>query len=162
LGLCLVELGEFDEAAAIGGEAVEIAEAVDHAWSRVLAYVVLATVEVQRRGPARAIDIAARSMDICITNDLRFLFPVAASLYGYVVVCSGRIGDGVAIMQRALEVSQAIRVGSSEPLRRARLSEAYLLADRPEAARDTALDARQLAEQQGQLGQAAWVYRVLA
>jgi tetratricopeptide (TPR) repeat protein len=144
---CLTELGEFDEAAAISDEAVRASEALDNPWSRALAYFAMAMVAVQRGDPLRAVAVAAQGLDLCDTYDMTFLWPRLASLNGYAMALSGQYEHGVALMERALQASLAMRLGQEETLRRAYASEGYLLAGRIHEARDTALGALEFAKQ---------------
>ena len=158
---CLTELGGFEEATAISREAVRIAEALDNPWSRALAYKSAATVAVQRGETSRAVVLSAQGLALCDTYDMTFLWPLLASLNGYAMALAGRHEDGVALMERALQASMAMRLGQDEALRRAYASEAYLLAGRIDEARDTASGALEYAEQHGQHGFGAWAHRVL-
>jgi tetratricopeptide (TPR) repeat protein len=159
LGVSLAALGEFDEATAIAAEAVQIAEALDHAWSRVLAYTVVAQVDIQRGDADSALHPAVQALDLCTANDLRFLFPTLASFYGYILVLAGRIQEGTQLAERAVAASPAKSL--EDALRRTWLAEVYLRASRPEAARDQALSALELAQESGQQGQVAWAARIL-
>jgi class 3 adenylate cyclase/tetratricopeptide (TPR) repeat protein len=158
---CLTELGEFDEATAILREAVRIAEALNHPWSSALAYSAMATVAIQRGDASRAVATSAQGLELCDTYDMTFLWPKLASLNGYATVLAGQGEDGVALMERALQASLAMRLGMEETLRKAYASEAYLLAGRIHEARDTALGALAFAEQHGQHGFGARAHRVL-
>jgi tetratricopeptide (TPR) repeat protein len=160
LGLCLAALGEFQEASAVAAEAMRIAEALDHDWSRVLAYLVTADVAIQRGDVEGGLVPAARGLELSRTH-LRYLVPVAESLHGFALVLSGRIEDGITAMEHALEAAREIRSPTTEPTRRGRLSLAYLIAGRPDAARDSARWALEFAEQHGQRGPVAWSLRAL-
>jgi hypothetical protein len=72
------------------------------------------------------------------------VWPRLASLHGYAMALAGQHEDGVALTERALQASMAMRLGQEETLRRARGSEAYLLAGRIDEARDSALDIARL------------------
>jgi class 3 adenylate cyclase/tetratricopeptide (TPR) repeat protein/ribosomal protein L40E len=158
---CLTELGEFDEASAISDEAVRASEALDNPWSRALAYFAMAMVAVQRGDPLRAVAVAAQGLDLCDTYDMTFLWPRLASLNGYAMALSGQYEHGIALMERALQASLAMRLGQEETLRRAHASEGYLLAGRIHEARDTALGALEFAKQHGQHGFGARAHRNL-
>jgi DNA-binding SARP family transcriptional activator len=162
LVLCLAELGEFDEGSALAEEALQFSERWDHPWSRALSYRIIAAVALRRGDLEGALPAAARSLELCTTNEVPYMFPALASLYGYVLALSGRIGDGVALMERAQAVARETAAESAEPMRRAQLGEGYLLAGRPEAARDLAVEAFELAEERGEQGYAAWARRLLA
>jgi class 3 adenylate cyclase/tetratricopeptide (TPR) repeat protein len=159
LSLCLAELGEFPEAASIAEQAVQIAEARDHVWSSVLAYRGAAMVDIELGRIEEAIASAARSFDFCVAHDLRFLLGNQAVLYGHSLALSGRIAEGINMIDRAVRAS-----GGSPGLQGAigsRAAAAYLRADRPEMARDSALTALEFADRRAQQGEAARARRVL-
>jgi class 3 adenylate cyclase/tetratricopeptide (TPR) repeat protein/ribosomal protein L40E len=159
LGSCLAQLGEFLEALSIAEQAVQIAEASDHTWSRVLAYHVAADVNMELGRIEEAIASAARSFDLCVAHDLRFLLGGHAALYGCSLAISGRIAEGTNVADRAVGTSQGSPALQAVTMSRA--ADTYLRADRPELARDSALAALEFAERSAQQGEAARARRVL-
>ena len=101
----------------------------------------IANVFRQRGDISQAVAVAAQGLDLCDRYDMTFLWPRLASLNGNAIALSGRHAEGVALTERALQASLAMRLGQEETLRRAYAGEAYLLAGRIKEARDTALGA---------------------
>src|SRR5207247_4262366 len=146
LSACLAELGELAEAVSVAEGAVQIAEALDHPWSRTIAYWAMASVDLQRGDLVRAIATSARGLDLAATH-VPFHFPTGATIHGYALALSGRAEDGIPLMERGMEMTRATRLGLDECRRQAHLSEAYLIAGRAEAARDAALRGLEFGEQ---------------
>jgi len=121
----------------------------------------IANVFRQRGDISQAVAVAAQGLDLCDRYDMTFLWPRLASLNGYAVALAGRHAEGVALTERALQASLAMRLGQEETLRRAYAGEANLLAGRIQEARDTALGAVEFAEQHGQHGFGARAHRIL-
>ena len=91
---------------------------------------------------------------------VRLLFDIAAAHLGYAYALSGRLSEGVALMEDALVDPEA--TGSiHHPLLLAYLGEAHLLAGRRDDAVAVAWRALDLAHRQKERGNEAWVLRLL-
>ena len=78
---------------------------------------------------------------------------------GHVSAWSGRIGEGISLLQQAVAAHESTGIGLFHSLSIAQLGEAYLLADQVEDAR--ADRAVMLARQRGEPGHEAWAIRLL-
>src|SRR5262249_9694514 len=107
LSRCLTELGQVREAAEIIAEAVEIPDALDDAWSRLLAYTGTAEVDIHRGDAARALGMSARALDLCATT-VPFLFSIVASANGWALARSNRVEEGIALLERAVESARTM------------------------------------------------------
>jgi len=78
--MCFAELGEFNEAISSGEEAVRIAQAVDHPFSLIRAYLQLGYL-YQRKGEfLKAIPLLERGLSVCEGRQILFCFPGSAPL----------------------------------------------------------------------------------
>ena len=80
---------------------------------------------------------------------------------GHVYAWSGRVGEGVSLLQQALTAYESAGIGYFHSLSVVQLGEAYLLADQVEDARACADRAVMLARERGERGHEAWALRLL-
>jgi len=157
---CLAELGEFAEAMAHGEEALQIACEVDHSSSLVLVYRSLGFVFLRRGAISQAIQALERAVELCRVAEVRVLFDITAALLGYAYALSGRLSEGVTLMEEALADPDATGT-ICHPLFLAYLGEAHLLAGRRDEAAAVARRALDLAHRQKERGNEAWVLHLL-
>ena len=160
LAWCLAELGEFAEAMARADEAVRIAREIDHPRSLVVAYRSLGLVSLRRGDLMQAIPPLERSVELCRVIPVPALFDVSAAHLGYAYALSGRLPEGVALLEEALADPAATGI-ANHPLFLAHLGEAHLLAGRRDDALAVARRALDLAHRQKERGNEAWVLRLL-
>ncbi len=91
---CLAELGEFAEAIAPGEEAVRIAEAVDHPFSLIRAYLESGSLYRHKGEFHKAIPLLERGLGVCQAWQILFLYPWIASAMGYAFTLAGRVAEG--------------------------------------------------------------------
>jgi tetratricopeptide (TPR) repeat protein len=157
---CLAELGEFAEARAHGEEALRIAHEADHPGSLVYAYRSLGFASLRRGAVPQAIPPLERAVELSRPAEVRLLFDIAAAHLGYVYALSGRLPEGVILIEEALADPEATGT-IHHPLFLAYLGEAHLLAGRRDDALAVARRALDLAQQQKERGNEAWVLRLL-
>ena len=160
LAWCLVELGQFAEAMARAEEAGRIAREVDHSRSLVYAHRSLGLVPLRRGDLVQAIPPLERAVELSRAILTRVHFDVAAAYLGYAYALSGRLPEGVALLEAALANPAATGI-ANHPLFLAYLGEAHLLAGRPAEATEVAGRALDLAHRQKERGNEAWVLRLL-
>jgi predicted ATPase/class 3 adenylate cyclase len=160
LAWCLAELGEFTEAMARSEEALMIAGEVDHSGSLVYAYRSLGFVSLRRGAIRHAISPLERAMELCRAAEMRSLFDVTAAHLGYAYALSGRLSEGVILMEEALAHPEAAGT-TCHPLLLAYLGEAHLLTGRRDDAAAVTRRALDLAHRQKERGNEAWVLRLL-
>ena len=129
LAWCLAELGEFAEAMARAEEAGRIAREIDHPRSLVFAYRSLGLVSLRRGDLMQAIPPLERAVELCRVIPAPALFDVSAAHLGYAYALSGRLPEGVALLEEAL-ADPAATGTANHPLFLAYLGEAHLLAGR--------------------------------
>jgi tetratricopeptide (TPR) repeat protein len=160
LAWCLVELGEFAEAMARAGEAIRIAREVEHSRSLVFACRSLGVVSLRRGDLMQAIPPLERAVELCRAIPAQSPFDVAAAHLGYAYALSGRLPEGVALLDEAL-ADPAATGTTNHPLLLAYLGEAHLLAGHRDDALAVAGRALDLAHRQKERGNEAWVLRLL-
>jgi len=156
----LAEMGEFTEAMARSEEAVCSAREVDHVGSLVWAYRSLGFVFLRRGAILEAIPPLERSVELCRAAEVRVLFDITAAHLGYAYALSGRLPEGVTLMEEALAAPEATGT-THRPLLLAYLGEAHLLAGRRNDAVAVAGRALDLVHRQKERGNEAWVLRLL-
>jgi tetratricopeptide (TPR) repeat protein len=80
---------------------------------------------------------------------------------GHVYAWSGRVGEGISLLQQALKAYESAGIGWFHSMSVAQLGEAHLLADQVEDARACADRAVRLARERGERGHEAWALRLL-
>ncbi|MFQ5945749.1 MAG: AAA family ATPase [Anaerolineae bacterium] len=127
-GLFLAYLGDFAAASQLGEDAVRTAESAGHAESLAAACWGLGRLFTIQGHLHEAIAYLERAVGIGHERKAEYLLPVHASALGHVYALSGRIDEGLQLLEQAVErkpstVPAAIGVFI-------RLTEAYLLAGR--------------------------------
>ena len=108
----------------------------------------------------RAIPPLERAVELCRVIPARTLIDVAAAHLGYAYALSGRLDEGVALLEEAVADPAATGI-ANHPLFLAHLGEAHLLAGRRDDALAVARRALDLARRQKERGNEAWVLRLL-
>jgi tetratricopeptide (TPR) repeat protein len=157
----LAERGAFDEGDANGQEAIRIAEALNHPFSVVLGCVALAYLKNIRGELSQAARLAERAVALCREWNITAHTPIALACLGHVYAWSGRIGEGVSLLQQALTIYESTGTGVNHSFGVEQLGEAYLLADQIEDARACAERAVMLARGRGERGYEAYALRLL-
>jgi class 3 adenylate cyclase/tetratricopeptide (TPR) repeat protein len=159
LAWCLAELGQFAEATAWAEEAVRIASEADHPGSLLFSCRSLGFVFLRRGAISQAIPPLERAVELC-RDAARVFFDITAAHLGYAYALSGRLPEGVALLEEALADPESTGT-AFHPLLLAYLGEAHLLAGRRDDALTVARRALDLAHQQKERGNEAWVLRLL-
>src|SRR5262249_61275576 len=94
-------------------------------------------------------------------SESRFWYPLFNGPLGYARALSGRSDEGLSLLNEALAMGQAMKLGVYEAVRLVQRGEVYLLADRPGEALETAQRALWLARQRSERGHEAWALRLL-
>ncbi|MBI3325760.1 MAG: AAA family ATPase [Nitrospinae bacterium] len=157
----LAELGEFAEGITYGEEAIRIAEAVDHPFSRVAAYWGIGHLYLYKGDLLKAISLLERGLELCQTLNMPLMFPIVASALGAASALSGRSAEALPLLEQAFEQAISATHGVHLPRWTVRLGEAYLFAGRIEEAMLEARRALPLARDSKQRGLEAWALRLL-
>jgi len=153
----LAELGAFAEEITYGEEGIRMAEAADHPFSRAIAYGGVGSLYLRQGDLHKAIIMLERGVELCQVWQIQLLFPYVASPLGVAYALSGRVAEAVLLLEQAASMRFIRHVSSSL----AALSEAYLLACRPDDAMALAQRAFEVAQQYNERGNQAWTIRLL-
>jgi class 3 adenylate cyclase/tetratricopeptide (TPR) repeat protein len=161
LAWTLAELGELEEAAAVGERAAAIAESGAHDYSRVQAAFGRGHVHVVAGRPERAIPILEEGLVIARVAHIPFLVPFVSGPLGAAYAQAGRVDEAVALLEQTLEQTAAMGLVALEALRLVWLGEARRRAGRREAALEAARRALALAGEHGEHGNQAYARSLL-
>jgi len=152
LASSLAERGEFVEGLACGQEGLRIAEEVRHPYSLILMCWGLALPYTLNGELSHASVHLERALALCRDWAVPVLSPVTTGFLGYVYVLSGRIADGLSLLEQGKTDAEA----SGLALYHSRLSvwwaEALMRADRPQDALAQAEHALLLTRERGERG----------
>jgi class 3 adenylate cyclase/tetratricopeptide (TPR) repeat protein len=162
LAASLADTGDFGEALRMAREAVALAEAPEHPWSLAGAYMTLGFVHLGQGHLAAAGPVLDRGIAFAREMDITAWLPMLLCARGTAHARSGRVEDGLAMLEEGVQRASALRILSRQALRLAWLAEGYLLAGRVDAAADVAERARRLATEHAEQGYAALAVRMLA
>jgi class 3 adenylate cyclase/tetratricopeptide (TPR) repeat protein len=162
LAWSLAEMGEFDEAIAVGEESMEIATANNHASSRLHALFGCGHVSVIQGRPDRAIPALEQGLVLARLESIPFHVPFIAEPLSAAYLLAGRIDAAVTMLEQTVERAASMRLAANEALRLTWLGQALLLAGRRDAALERARRAFRIARERGERGQLVYVQRLLA
>ena len=162
LSEALEELGAFTEGITSGEEAIRIAEAVDHPFSRVMAYWGVGNLYLYKGDLAKAISGLDRGLELCQTWNIQLMSPHLASALGAASALSGRSAEALPLLEQAVEQGSLGRQRRLYlPRWTIRLGEGYLLAGRIEEASIEARRALTHTRDYKQRGMEAWALHLL-
>jgi tetratricopeptide (TPR) repeat protein len=162
LARCLADLGRFSAGSAIGDEGLRIAEAADHPFSVVTALYGVGYLYLHQGDFHRAIPPLERSLALCDTWHFGSWYPPIASSLGLSYARSGRLTEGIPVLEQAVQRAASMSLMGRHSVRLAALSEAYLLTGRPDEALDLATQVLDLCRQHKERGNEAQALRLLA
>jgi tetratricopeptide (TPR) repeat protein len=116
LGLALAELGAFADATAIGGHAVEIAEAIKHPQSRIFAAYHLGYDYLRQGNFEAAIRILEQALVLVDEADCPGHLPSAACIAGTAYARGGRLDAGLELVKRGVEASKSMNIRGARSL----------------------------------------------
>jgi tetratricopeptide (TPR) repeat protein len=156
---CLAELGEFDAGMAHGEEAIRIAEAVNHPFSRIDACYNVGYLYLRKGDLHKAIPMLEQSHRIGQAADIQALFLQVASALSAAYALSGRGTEALPLLEHAVE--RAVVINFRRPRQVALLGEAYMLVGCLEEGKRRAGQALELARAQRERGHEAYALWLL-
>jgi tetratricopeptide (TPR) repeat protein len=160
LSACLAHMGDFAAAATVAEEGLRIATAVDHPYSVALAQWGAGRWRALQGSFDEALVWLERSLAAC-RRDGYYLFSAVAAFTAEMYARVGRVAEGVALVEEAVEHERAARIPLSQPVTLTLLAEAYLLAGRVADALQSARQALELGRARKQRGFEAETLHVL-
>jgi DNA-binding SARP family transcriptional activator len=161
LATCLALLGHFARARATMAEALEIAHATDHPYTVAWAHTEAGRLRIIQGDWESAIERLERGLELCRRDGFAYLFPNTATFLGTAYTRCGRIAEGIALLEEAVEQSATIKYMASQPRGAAHLAEGYLLVGRFHDALRSGRRALELSRRNGQRGFEAEAMRIL-
>jgi tetratricopeptide (TPR) repeat protein len=161
LTFSLAEYGAFAEARAPAEEGVRIAEAADHAYSRVQAYRAVGFRSLRQGDLHRAIPALERALDLAQMAHFRILVPQVAAALGAAYGLVGRTAEALPLLEQSVEQAVAMGFMREYALQVAWLSEACLQANRLEEAYTQAQRALEFSRAHQERGHQAYALRLL-
>jgi tetratricopeptide (TPR) repeat protein len=156
LAWALAERGVFDEGIVYGQEGLRLAEALDHPYSWIAASWGPAHLYRLRGEISHAVHLLERARALCRDWDILRLSGTTAGFLGFVYVLSGRVTDGLPLLNEAQESDE-----QWQTLIVAHMGEACLLAGRIDESIAFADRALTFARERGQRGYEAYALRLL-
>jgi tetratricopeptide (TPR) repeat protein len=157
----LAECGAFAEGKAPAEEAVRIAEAADHPFSRVAAYIAVGYRLLRQGELPQAIPVLERALDLVQVAHLQLIVPWVAAPLGAAYALAGRTPEALPLLEQAVEQAVARRHLFEHALRVVWLGEGYLLAGRLDEACTQAQCALAFARAHQEQGHEAYALRLL-
>ncbi len=159
----LATLGEFEEAAARGTEAVALAETpgfVASPLDLIVGLMCLGVTYLMRGESGRAAPLLERGRTVALERDVGLAFGFTCSALGYARALQGRSSEALSLIEEAMAQWVAIGRVTNSARDRWLLAEAHLLGSRPHDAREAAEEGLQLARRHGERGNEAQALRV--
>jgi ATP/maltotriose-dependent transcriptional regulator MalT len=110
----------------------------------------------------RAIAVLERGLRLCDEKGIRFAITRTASSLGHAYAMSGRVSEGLSLLQRAVEEAEKMHAGYCHALWLTWLAEGHLVAGETREARQVADLALTSADSHFEQGHKAWALRLSA
>jgi tetratricopeptide (TPR) repeat protein len=161
LVLALAELGEFDEMERRIKESIEIAENTRHPETRLWAYVAAGTSRLVRGQLGPATSALEHALELYRAAEIPVYFPLVNSPLGLAYAMGGRIQEGLALVEQAVERTESRRQAALLAWTLLRLGEVRVLANQFLAAAEAASRALNLFREHKERGGEAYALRLL-
>jgi tetratricopeptide (TPR) repeat protein len=161
LACILAEYGAFAEGREPAEEGVRIAEAVDHPYSRVIAYWAVGFRYLRKGELPQAIPVLERALDLAQVTHIRVAVPWVAAPLGGAYALAGRTAEALLLLEQAVEQAMAMHLMIDQALRIVWLGEAYLLAGRLSEAYTQAQRVLEFSRAHKERGHEAYALRLL-
>ena len=134
---------------------------MDHPYSLVIACWGLFYVHAARRELSHAVQLGERALAMARERELPLGVVGSMGFLGYAYALSGRIADGLALLEESIRRHESFGIVYCHSLTVAHLAEAHLLAGRLDDALVFGERALRLARERGERGFEAWGLRAL-
>ncbi len=155
LAVVLAETGEFVEGNAVAEEAMRLAAPLRHPFLLAHAYVGAAAVQIAQGDYAHALRLFDWYQRHRSSLGPENVWPLADWYAGFAYVRSGRVDEGLKLLEQIRQPAYAVTGGVGRSMLRAWLAEAYLAAGRPADALELAEPAARLANERKERGHEA-------
>jgi tetratricopeptide (TPR) repeat protein len=148
--------GKFDQGIAHGQEGIRLAASLDQPPLLCFVHWRLACLEILKGEFNRAVSLIESGLALSRESNVTIFSMQNTGSLGYVYALSGRVSEGIPLLEHALSVSEAMRYGAVEPLFLLYLGEAYTRAERLRDALEVSGRLLTLTRERGQRGYEAW------
>jgi len=149
---CLAEIGRFAEGVRHGEDSIRLAEAAGHPFSLGQALVNLGVLHLRRGDLEPAIAVLERCLEVSRVADVPALFASTASGLGYAYALSGRVAEGLALLEQGVAEAKARKITARQSLWTSWLADVCRLDGAIERAEEIAAQAVDLAKAHGGRG----------
>src|SRR5262249_7605565 len=122
----LAECGAFDEGQGLAAEGVQLAEAAQHPYSRVMAWWAVGFRALRQGDLPQATLVLEQALALVRATDLRLLVPMVAAPLGAAYTDAGRLADALPLLVEAGTQADARQYLWDQALRMLWLGTAYL------------------------------------
>jgi tetratricopeptide (TPR) repeat protein len=161
LAMSLAELGQFADALGCAEAGLQLADEVEQAFTRIVAYWGVGYTYLRKGELARAIPVLERGVMLSQASDLPVQLPIIAPYLAAAYTGVGRLSEAISLLEEAREAAVAMKVMFHRSMIMNWLSETYLFAERADEAAELARHALRLARTLGERGHEAWILRLL-
>jgi predicted ATPase/class 3 adenylate cyclase/DNA-binding winged helix-turn-helix (wHTH) protein len=161
LVIALAECGAFAEGQAHAVEGVQIAEAANHPYSRVMAYWAMGFRALRQGNLQQTLPALEQALEVAQGAYLQLLVPLVAAPLGAAYALAGRTADALLLLEQAVVQAVAMHYMWDHALRLIWLSKAYLLAGRLDEAGMQAQHALEFSRAHQERGHEAYALRLL-
>jgi tetratricopeptide (TPR) repeat protein len=161
LVLPLAERGAFDAGLSHGHTALDLAETARDLYGIVSAGYCLAYLHCLKGTLDLAVPLLERGLALCREREFGVWLPQITGYLGHAYSRAGRVEEGLALLERAMEVYDATRAWPFRALLTVHRGTACLLSGRLDSALALGDEALTLAREHGERGHEAWALRLL-
>jgi tetratricopeptide (TPR) repeat protein len=161
LVMSLAQVGAFAEGHSLGTEAVQIAEAVNHPYSLMVAYYGIGFLSLRQGHLPEATAMLEHGLAVCRAGHVRSWLPLLTAGVGYAYALAGRLAESLPLLEQALKQDTARGWWRARAMLCGYLGMAYLRAGRITEARSLVQQAIDIARQEkSPVGEAAALYHL--
>jgi class 3 adenylate cyclase/tetratricopeptide (TPR) repeat protein len=161
LVMSLTQVGAFADGRSLGTEAVQIAEAVNHPYSLMVAYYGIGFLSLRQGHLPEATAMLEHGLAVCRAGHVRSWLPLLTAGVGYAYALTGRLAEGLPLLEQALKQDTARGWWRCRAMLCGYLGMAYLRAGRLTEARSLLQQAIDIARQeQSPVGEAAALFHL--
>ena len=161
LAFVLADEGDFEQAERWLDRARARAETGRHPYSRAIAWTFAGLIAAARGQIERAVEPLARSLELCRESQLAVWEPVPSCALGLCLVLLDRKEDGVTLLERGVQLSEALGINAYLARWTTDLGEGLLASGAADRARSAGERALELARAHGEPGHEAAARRLM-
>ena len=158
---CMGETGQFSDGSRLAEEAIRLAESTNHPDTRLWAYRGAGLLELARGEAQQAANFLVRAREVCRTYELPVYVPVIDCELGHAYAMLGRTGDGLPLLENAVQQATARKQVAILAQMMLRLGDGKLRVGLVDEAASIGARALELSQKQEDQGSQAHSYHLL-